>query len=260
MGVKTTLKRYELFGWDYEHQNPLTEKEIAWYRRFASQAEGPILELACGTGRLLVILAKAGYEIEGVDLSPAMLGMAKERVSQLPPRLQRRIRLHLADMSNFQLKRKFGLCFIADNSFQEIKLPEQRIGCLKSVYNHLRSDGSFLVTVRRFDSAKYIHGKVESPWSEPIPHPVTGDMVRRKIELRLDEGRKLVYGVMLYRTERIDGKGDVEECPIEFPVMLEDDYISLFSTAGFSTACFGGYEERRANERDNYLCFVCKKG
>jgi len=257
--VRTTLKRYELFGWDYERHNPLSEEEIAWYKRFALQTGGPVLELACGTGRLLVALAKAGYEIEGIDLSTAMLGMTKERISQLPPRVQRWIQLHLADMSDFQLKREFGLCFIADNSFQELKLPEQRIGCLKSVYNHLRSDGKFLVTVRRFDPKRYVNERRDTPWSEPIPHPVTGNLVTRRIKLRLDEDRRWVYGVMLYKTEKMDGKEDVEECPIEFPVMLVDDYIALFSTAGFSTTCFGGYEERRANEGDEYLCFVCGK-
>jgi len=257
--VRTTLKRYEIFGWDYERHNPLSEKEIAWYKRFALQTGGPVLELACGTGRLLVDLAKAGYEMEGIDLSPAMLRMTKERISQLPPEVQRRIQFHLVDMSNFLLKREFGLILIADNSFQALKLPEQRIGCLKSVCNHLRSDGKFLVTVRRFDPKRYVTERRDTPWSEPIPHPVTGNLVRRMVRLRLDEDKKWVYGLMTYKTVKADGEEKIEECPIEFPVMLVDDYIALFSTAGFSTTCFGGYEERRANEGDEYLCFVCEK-
>ncbi len=57
---KSFKKRYELFGWDYEYRNPLIKEEVAWYREFALQSGGPILELACGTGRLLVSLAREG--------------------------------------------------------------------------------------------------------------------------------------------------------------------------------------------------------
>lgn len=259
MDRKASIKRYELFGWDYECRNPLSEREITWYRRFALLTGGPVLELACGTGRLLTALAKAGYEVEGIDLSPTMLKMAKRGISQLPWKVQKRIQLHLADMYNFQLKGKFGLIIIADNSFQELELPKQQIGCLKSIYNHLRSDGKFLVTVHRFDFARYAKGKIDSLWSEPIPHPVTGNLVRRRVRLRLDEDKKWVYGLMTYKTVKADGREKIEECPFGFPLMLVDDYNSLFSEVGFSTTCFGGYEDRQPNERDRYLCFVCEK-
>ena len=51
------LKRYELFGWDYPIQAPLSDEEVAWYLKFARETGGPVLELACGTGRLLCRLA-----------------------------------------------------------------------------------------------------------------------------------------------------------------------------------------------------------
>ncbi len=59
--MNTDLKRYELFGWDYEHHSPLSKREVAWYKRFAHRIGGPVLELACGTGRLLILIAKEGY-------------------------------------------------------------------------------------------------------------------------------------------------------------------------------------------------------
>ena len=53
MAVDTDLKRYELFGWDYESVNKLTDAEVGWYEMWARLASGPMLGLACGTGRLL---------------------------------------------------------------------------------------------------------------------------------------------------------------------------------------------------------------
>ena len=65
--MQTGLKRYELFGWDYEHHCPLSEQEANWYKRFLRKTGGPVLELACGTGRLLTCLAKEGCDVVGID-------------------------------------------------------------------------------------------------------------------------------------------------------------------------------------------------
>ena len=72
----TPLDRYELFGWDYEQINPLTEEEFAWYLRWARKTPGALLALACGTGRLVCRLAEAGSAVTGLDLSDTMLGIA----------------------------------------------------------------------------------------------------------------------------------------------------------------------------------------
>jgi ubiquinone/menaquinone biosynthesis C-methylase UbiE len=47
--MRPDLERYDRFGWDYELHNPLSEKAVSWYAKFASDTGGPVLELACGT-------------------------------------------------------------------------------------------------------------------------------------------------------------------------------------------------------------------
>jgi SAM-dependent methyltransferase len=257
--MKIDLKRYELFGWDYEYINPLTDKEVAWYLKFAKETEYPILELACGTARLLVSIAKAGFEIDGIDLCKNMLTIARKRISQLSPEIQARIRIHNIDMSNFQLGRKFGLIFIADNSFRELTTKKQHLSCLKSIYNHLRPNGKFLMTEHRFNSLKFVNGKREIPWSKPFRNTVTGDMVQRRIEIKLTENGKWISGVMFYKTIHADGNEIIDECPWYNPLLLKDNYISLFSEAGFSTKVFVGYEEKKDDGKDPFLCFVCNK-
>lgn len=257
--MNVDLKRYELFGWDYEYINPLTDKEVAWYVRFAEKTGGPILEFACGTARLLVSIARAGFDIDGIDLSTGMLEIAKKRISQLSLEIQRRIQLYNMDMSDFKLDRKFALIFIADNSFRELKTKEQQLSCLRCVHNHLRPGGKFLVTVRRFDPSKFVGGRRDTLWSEPIRHPVTGDLVKRKVEIQLTENGRWIHGVMLYKTRHADSSETVEECPFEVPVMFRDDYISLFSEAGFSQNVFVGYEEQEDDGKNPILCFMCAR-
>jgi SAM-dependent methyltransferase len=76
-------------GDDYDRFAPFYDLEFAGfdddlplYRAFAEHSGGPILELGCGTGRLIVPLAEDGYDITGVDLSPAMLALARVAVGR----------------------------------------------------------------------------------------------------------------------------------------------------------------------------------
>ncbi|MHC4473952.1 MAG: class I SAM-dependent methyltransferase, partial [Planctomycetota bacterium] len=103
-GPVSFLTRYERFGWDYHDINPLAEREVAWYRRHARESGGPVLELACGTGRLLRALAEDGHDVTGLDLSKAMLALAREHAAGAPAEVRERIRLVKGDMADFALE------------------------------------------------------------------------------------------------------------------------------------------------------------
>jgi SAM-dependent methyltransferase len=250
------LKRYDLFGWDYELHNPLTDQEAEWYIRYARETGGPVLALACGTGRLLLRLAEAGFEVAGMDLSPTMLDLAQEKVSKLAPEIRSRITLHQMDMSDFHLDRTFALIFIADNSFRELHTAQQHESCLKCVYNHLRPGGKFLMAERRFDRAAFPGGRREFGWSSVLRHPRTKEKIQRcgRIDL-LDDGRRIA-GHFLYRTIHGDGTETLEECPIEAPILQKEDYLELLSRAGFLVTVHVGYEERDDDGKNPVLCFI----
>lgn len=251
------FKRYELFGWDYEGFNPLSGKAIRWYLKWAGRVGGPVLELACGSGRMLVEFATAGYEVVGIDLSETMLDLAKERIGEQPKDVQARIRLYRRDMADFDLGEKFGLVMIGDNSLRELTSRVQLLACLRCVRCHLRRDGRLLVTERRFDPKLFEEGKREYPWSEPVAHPETGEMVSRKVEIWLDDDGKWVRGMMTYRMVSNEGKERVEECRFEAPVMEVQDYLGLFKEAGFDAQVCVGYGEEKDDGVDPVLCFVC---
>ena len=75
--------------------------DAGFWRKIAASAtgSGPILELGCGTGRVLLPLARAGFEITGLDLSTAMLERCRAALRSEPPELHDRVRLAVADMA-----------------------------------------------------------------------------------------------------------------------------------------------------------------
>lgn len=92
------------------------DEDLPMWRRLAAEAGGPILELACGTGRIVSELARAGHRVTGVDISRPMLDRAAEKLAGEPASLRARIDWIHADMSRWEDERRFPLAFIACNS------------------------------------------------------------------------------------------------------------------------------------------------
>ena len=252
------LKRYELFGWDYESHSPLAEEALAWYRLWARRTGGPLLALACGTGRLLCRLATAGSEVVGLDLSDGMLALARKNIAALPGQAQDRIRLVKADMSGFDLGRQFGLILIADNSFRELSTRKEMVACLRCVRRHLKPGGRALITERRFNPALYSSGRRVFGWSDPQPHPGTGELVSRRGEVRLSKDRKRICSNFFYRTVHSDGNETIDVCPQSGPLLQKHEYLELLARAGFHARIFDGYKEIEDAGVEPVICFVCE--
>ena len=257
MPARPDLKRYDLFGWDYEGLNPLKPGEAQWYELWARRTGGPVLGLACGTGRLLCHLARAGFETVGLDLSETMCSLACGNISALPQDVQARVQVVQADMSRFDLGRQFGLIFVADNSLRELQTRAEIRSCLRCIRWHLTPGGVALVTERRFDPALYAGGARVFDWSPPRDCPEAGGRVSRRVEVALSPDRQTIAGTMRYKIIRGDGRETVENCPFEAPAISVDQFVELFSAAGFAVEACAGYREEPDDGKDPTVCFVC---
>ena len=110
---------------------------LDFYVALAREANGPVLDIACGTGRILLPCLQAGVDIEGLDLFEPMLKTlrAKAAALNLSPRL------HQADMSDFSLPRRYALIMIPFNAFIHNMTQEAQIRCLQRCREHLLPGG-----------------------------------------------------------------------------------------------------------------------
>lgn len=116
---------------------------VEFYRRQAKLAGSTVLELACGSGRISIPLAKDGFDVTGLDASAPMLDLARIKSSAA----QVQAVWVLGDMRNFDLGRQFGLIFVASNSFSHLYSQVDVEGCLASVRRHLPPSGRFVMDV-----------------------------------------------------------------------------------------------------------------
>ena len=66
----------------------LNREDLDFYVDMAKESGGPVLEVGCGTGRILIPIARAGIEVTGLDLSPSMLALCRKKLSQEPAAVQ----------------------------------------------------------------------------------------------------------------------------------------------------------------------------
>jgi SAM-dependent methyltransferase len=153
--------------------------DLDLYLALAGRAEGPILELAAGTGRLAVALAEAGHLVTGVDVDPAMLERAHERARRTGA--AERLTLVEADIVGLRLPDagRFGLAFIALNSLLVLPTRAAQRAAVRALAEHLAPGGLAVVDVwlpdgedlARFD------GRVTLFW--PRLDPETGAIVTK---------------------------------------------------------------------------------
>jgi SAM-dependent methyltransferase len=130
----------------YDHVVPYRErKDVAFFVEQARGAEGPVLELGCGSGRVLVPTARAGVEIVGLDSSPAMLSVCREKLAREPAEVRSRARLVEGDMRRFELGRTFALVTIPFRPFQHLLTVEDELACLAGIQRHLAADGRLVL-------------------------------------------------------------------------------------------------------------------
>ena len=120
-----------------------SEEEIAWYLNKAHTFGGPVLDLACGTGRLTLLLARAGLAVTGLDQSEGMLHHFEQKLRAEPPEVRQRVRLEQQTMSAFSLDTPFNTILCSDAFFHNVTVEDQ-MACLERVAQHLTPEGRFV--------------------------------------------------------------------------------------------------------------------
>jgi SAM-dependent methyltransferase len=152
--------------------------DVAFFGGLAAAADGPVLELGCGTGRVTVPLAEAGISIVGLDRSRPMLDVAERRRRSLPSHVRRRLRFVEGDMRAFRLGRRFGLVFAAFRVFMALPDPASQRAALSTIRRHVRPGG--MLAIDTFDPRLDLLTDEPRPAREvdEVRHPVTGRLVR----------------------------------------------------------------------------------
>lgn len=147
---------------------------LDFYLGIARAANGPVLDVACGTGRVMLPCLEAGIDVEGLDLFPAMLARLREKALAAGFKPQ----LHQASMSCFRLSRRYALIMIPFNAFVHNLTTDDQLATLRTCRGHLMP-GGLLAFDTYFPSPAVIGAPSGTRELEiEMAHPKTGLPVR----------------------------------------------------------------------------------
>jgi len=243
------------YDWIYEG---ITE-DIPFYLHAAREHGSPVLELACGTGRITIPLAREGFEVIGLDLSAEMLRIAQEKLSEERPEVRARVRLIEADMSDFALHETVSLAFIPAASLFHVHANEQRSSCLSCITRHLKPGGGVIVDLIPADRmANQTVGETQE--FRRSVSPLTGLLTRQLGKLSIEREAQRVTVEHTYVEQLPDGSERRYLFVEDYTWLTEDQMRGLLAEAGFvNVEVFGDYEREPFTEVSPRMIFAARK-
>lgn len=230
----------------YDHV-PLyaNRRDVPFYAELAAQAGGPVLELGCGTGRLLVPLIRSGFAVDGIDLSSAMLERCERKLAAEPASVQARASIRQADMTDFDLGKQYPLVIAPFRCFQHLIDVDDQMRCLRSAARHLAPGGLLVLDLFNTDPArmhdpKYLDETVEFEDLELLDGRRLG---RSSRTVAFHPARQYNDTELIYHVEHPDGRAErlVHAFPIRLFFRYEVEHV--LARCGFAlTACYGDYD------------------
>ena len=147
------MNEYDLIAPFYDIEHAYFGEDLDLYHNFAEVCGGKILELACGSGRVLLPLAQEGHEVTGVDTSVAMLALAQAQIQEAG--VSARCTLVQQNIISLHLEQKFRLAFIALGSFAHIINRKEQSAALRATHGHLSPGATFIIDISNAD-ARYM--------------------------------------------------------------------------------------------------------
>ncbi len=223
---------------------------------------GKVLELGCGTGRILLPIASSGLNIVGLDLSEHMLSKCREKIAFQSQEIQDRIRLVQGSMTDFQLEDTFNTVIIPFRPFQHLLSVDDQLACLQCVNKHLEDNGYLA-----FDCFQVNLQKI----TDPLRFEEAEDMP----ETELADGRKIrrcgrfaaTHPAEQYNEVEIiyyitDTNGKTERVVNGFPMryFFRYEIEHLLARSGFEIAeLYGDFDRSPLVEESPEMIFVAKK-
>ena len=214
--------------------------DLDFYLPLAERTGGPILEAMCGTGRVALPLAEAGFDVVGLDISEAMIARTRSKIEAR--RLSERARAVAGDIRSVRLEERFTLAIVAMNSFMHLPTGADQLAALQTLRQHLRPGG--LVVLDLFnpdphelvaDQGVLVHGKSFQS--------STGAEIQKWVLRKTDFAEQTHYVEFMYDEIGPDRivRRDVLPFTMRWLYRFELEY--LLTTAGYEVeATFGSYE------------------
>ena len=141
-----------------------TDGDVEFYLDEAIDGQGPTLEIGCGTGRILIPLArKVEFPIVGLEINRSLIDVALEKLALEPDLVRKRSKIIEGDVCDFDLCQRFATVMLPYRTFQHLLTPVDQLSALNQIRKHLKKDGRLVFNT--FEPNAEIQ---RSGWNTPL--------------------------------------------------------------------------------------------
>jgi ubiquinone/menaquinone biosynthesis C-methylase UbiE len=224
----------EGFAHRYEEWAAGMTEDVPFYVRLAREAKGPIVELAIGSGRVAIPVAReTGRRVIGIDSSPAMLEQARVRAAEAGVELD----LREGDIRELELEEPASLVYCPFRSLLHVPTWADRRRTFERVAASLLPGGRFAWNAFAFDHniAARLDGK---PQNEPVPHTIRYAVGDNRVDITLADGSR---SSLWWATK--------------------NEWLGLIDVAGLELeALYGDFDGSPADDESHEYVFVTRRG
>ena len=235
------IDNFDIYARFYDPDLGDWDADLRVYEQFAARCDSPILELGCGTGRVLLSLARQGYRITGIDASAAMLERARAKIAE--ENLTERVNLVEQEMRELELGERFNLAFAALNSFAHLHTTDDQLATLARIHRHLNPEGLRVLDMFNPDMGRLLDTRGQVALAKVVDEPGTGQRLMRFHTEEVDLGRQIIRTT--YIVDEVDAAGQVKRTlfPFSLRYLFRYELELLLRHAGFEIeAIYGSYD------------------
>ena len=238
----------------YHTHNSRDADDLDFWLDLAKRQGGPILELGCGTGRILLLLARARHQVFGLDRDAEMLLYLK---STIPESLRRSAHIFQGDMRAYHLSRTFPLIILPCNTYSTLPFGD-RARTLDQVRRHLLPGGVFALSIPNPEYLQQLPRLAEPEVEDIFAHPVDGEPVQvSSAWKRSVDHLKITW---IYDHLLPDGNVDRLSFQVSQQIIPREIILTEFQTAGLQiTGTFGDFDRSRFLPDSVYLIITAQK-
>ena len=232
---------FDLYARFYDLDYAGFDDDLQLVQQTATRCGSPILELGCGTGRLLLPLAADGFNVTGVDDSVAMLEVAHQKASSRG--LGSRVTFVNQNMRELDLGLRYRLAFAAINSFMHMMTMNDQLAALKCVRQHLASDGVLLLDLFNPHPDRLLDCRGQVVLDKVLTDPDTGLRWMKFIAQTVDLAQQVVHTKLML--DQVSEEGRMQRTVFAYSLRYihRIELELLLHRAGFYIeAMYGSYE------------------
>lgn len=230
------MQTYPLDPLLYHAHHLLRADDLTFWQTLATTQGDPILELGCGTGRILLTLAGMGYRVTGLDADPNMLAYLHTSLTSALPNLT----ILEGDMRTFSLPERFAQIILPCNTYSTFPSRERK-QILQTIRRHLQPGGTFTFSSPNPAILLDLEPTSDFDFEDEFPHPETG----HPVEVYSSWARTGETVTFLWRYDHLFPNGNTSDHIASTSHFLDpiEQYLAELHEAGLSLLTeFGDFE------------------